>query len=213
MPESAWNALEVAKLATAALTPITIAGLGVFIHRLTKRYEHTQWKNQKLIEKRLEIYQSLASDLNDNLCYFTYIGSWKERTPPEIIMSKRSIDKKIYLAAPLFSPKFFITCMAFQDLCFETYNGWGSDARLRTRPDRRRQVPGKPWEGSWDEMFSTAPSHPSEIKNAYIEVMRQFSDEIGIHSAPTAISTGNIPGNIKIREKQEDKHRAPAHVE
>src|SRR4051812_5961528 len=102
-----WNSLEIAKLIVAAITPIALACIGVYIHRLTKRFEHAQWRNQKLIEKRLAIYDDLAPLLNDNFCYFTYVGNWKERKPVEIIASKRNIDKKIHLAAPLFSAGFF----------------------------------------------------------------------------------------------------------
>ena len=59
-PESTWNTLEIAKLAVSVLTPAAIAILGIYIHRVTKRFEDSQWKSQKLIEKRIAIYDDLA---------------------------------------------------------------------------------------------------------------------------------------------------------
>jgi hypothetical protein len=56
-----WTWLEVAKLIVAALTPIAIALAGIYIHRVTKNFEHIQWRSQKLIEKRLTIYDSMAT--------------------------------------------------------------------------------------------------------------------------------------------------------
>jgi len=193
--ENPWNSLEVVKLISSSLTPLIVAGVGIYIHRLTKRFEHLQWRNQKLVEKRLSIYDDLASLLNENMCYFTYVGSWKERTPPEVIASKRIIDKKIHLAAPLFSPCFFSTCMKFQNLCFETYTGWGEDAKLRTQFKRRKDAFEEKWDQSWDLAFSDEFDDPSIIRQAYLEIMRCFSEEIGIYDGKPA-PTGMVPYNI-----------------
>ena len=192
-----WNSLEVVKLASTILTPLAIAGIGIYIHRLAKRFEYQQWRNQKLIEKRLLIYDQLAPALNDNLCYFTYVGSWKERTPLEVVTSKRQIDKDIYLAGPLFSPSFFKACMHFQNLCFETYTGWGQNAKLKTHTERRRSAAGASWNAEWDQVFSDTVSDPKEIRQAYNDVMTCFGQEIGINDDLCIPSLGRVPGNIR----------------
>ena len=68
MEAGPWNWLEVAKLAAVLLMPVALAVFGVYIHRVTKRFEHLQWRSQKLIEKRLAIYDDLAPHFNDLLC-------------------------------------------------------------------------------------------------------------------------------------------------
>ena len=158
MEAGPWNWLEIARLATSLVTPVIVAILGIYIHRITRRFENLQWKSQKLVEKRLAVYDDLAPSLNDLLCFFTYIGAWKEIDPPTAIALKRKIDKKIHLTAPLFSPRFFQACMTFQNLCFETYAGWPLDARLRTSLDRRKDA----WNDEWDFNIgktSSAPTH------------------------------------------------------
>jgi hypothetical protein len=165
-----WNSLEVAKLLTGLLTPAVLALLGIYIHRVTKRFEHLQWRSQKLVAKRLAIYDDLSPLLNDLLCYFTYVGLWKELDPPKVVSLKRVVDKKVHLAAPLFSESVFRLSMEFQALCFEPYTGWGQDALLRTQFERRKEARSADWQDGWDKCFSVSPSDPGEIRHVYLQM-------------------------------------------
>ena len=82
-----WSWLEVCKIEASTLTPAALAAVGIYIHRVTKQFEHIQWRSQKLIEKRLSIYDDLAPLFNDVLCYFTYVGAWRDIDPTKIIES------------------------------------------------------------------------------------------------------------------------------
>jgi hypothetical protein len=189
-----WNSLEITKILAGLLTPLVLACVGIYVHRVTKRYEHTQWQSQKLIEKRLAIYDDLAPHINDLLCYFTYVGLWRDLDPPEIVKLKRVIDKKIYLGAPLFSADFFVACMEFQNKCYETYNGWGRDASLKTKIKRRREARPDDWKPEWEELFSTTISEPDDVRNAYRHVMEVFARDIGVHASfviPTSSTSKN----------------------
>lgn len=173
--------IAIAGVVVAASTSLLVVILGFYINHLSKKFEHIQWRNQKLIEKRLTVYDDLAKLLNDNLCYFTYVGNWKDRTPKDVVQSKREIDRIIYLAAPLFSKKFFQTCIDYQELCFETYNGTGRDALLKTTFLKREEFCAN-WRPEWSDCFSTKITSPYEIEIAYRMVMQSFADEIGLDS-------------------------------
>ena len=54
-----WNSLEIVKLILTGFTPVILAFIGLFLNRQLKRFEHRQWRNQKLIEKRLVIYDDI----------------------------------------------------------------------------------------------------------------------------------------------------------
>jgi len=181
MQPNSWNSLEIAKLVAGILTPIALAVLGIYLHRLAKRFEYLQWRNQKLTEKRLSVYDSLAPKLNDLFCYFTYVGAWRDMSPTSVVGLKRSIDKEIHLAAPLFGKDFFKALIAFQDTCFETFTGWGRDARLRTECERRREYYSGDWQASWDSLFSENVANTTSIKLAYAHAMQAFSKDIGVH--------------------------------
>jgi hypothetical protein len=197
MEAGPWNWLEVAKLIAGLLTPVVLATLGIYIHRINKKFEQLQWRGQKLIEKRLAIYDDLSPHFNDLLCYFTYVGCWKELNPPDVVALKRELDKKIYLASPLFSPLFFKACEKFQTLCFETYTGWGRDALLRTQFQRRKDARKADWTEEWEPCFSDSATDPQEIKKAYADLMRLFAEDIGVHPSFIIPASGRIPHNIQ----------------
>jgi hypothetical protein len=193
---SEWNSLEIAKLTVSLLTPIVVGCLGIYIHRVTKRFEHSQWTNQKVIEKRLSVYDSLAPQLNDILCYFTYVGCWKDCDPPAIIAMKREVDRNIYLAQPLFSPEFFKACSDFMSQCFETFTGWGNDAKLRSSFQRRRDA-HRNWTPAWEACFSDKATDPNDIRRAYNRVMAVFAADIGLRGTPVSPAMSRIPENIR----------------
>jgi hypothetical protein len=197
MEPGPWNWLEIAKLAAGLLTPAAIGVGGIYIHRITKQFEHTQWRGQKLIEKRLAIYDEMAPKLNDILCYFTYVGSWRDFTPSDIVQLKRASDKTFHLAAPLLSNEFFEAYKAWQECCFETYTGWGEDPKLRTLYVRRREARADSWETEWNTRFSDKPTPPEEIRTAYKRVMDAFAHDIGVNSSPVVPLSGAVPANVE----------------
>ncbi|WP_147262862.1 hypothetical protein [Roseiarcus fermentans] len=191
-----WSWLEVSKLIVGAATPFTIAIGGIFIHRITKKFEHLQWRSQKLIEKRLVIFDEMVPIFNRLLCYYTYVGAWRDCDPLQIVELKRTLDSKIYIYSPLFSDEFFRACISFQDLCFETYQGWGVDAKLKTQFGRRQQSRSGDWKVEWSEHFSNEVTDPTKIKTAYERVMKAFAEDIGIYSPFTVPQSGRLPSSI-----------------
>lgn len=141
-----WNSLEIAKLIISTLTPIIVLVLGLWISRSLKRLENLQWTNQKITEKRITAFEELVPLLNDLLCYFTFVGCWKDLTPPEVVKLKRRMDRIVHVNALLFSKEFLSKYNDFINAGYGTYSGWGQDARLRTfwaRRKRRLEIHGR----------------------------------------------------------------------
>jgi hypothetical protein len=97
------------------------------------------------------------------------------------------LDKKVYLAAPLFSDEFFAACREFQGLCFKTFNAPGKDARLRTHIAERQAAWVGDWKPEWAEHFSADLSEPRDVSLAYRRVMNAFASDIGVNPAPRAV--------------------------
>ena len=194
-----WNSLEVAKLLVSSLTPILVIAIGLIINRNLKRLEFLQWKNQRVIEKRLSVFDELAPSLNDLLCYFTYVGCWKELKPVEVVKLKRQIDRIVHVNAPLFSPDLVSNYNNFINQCYSTYSGWGQDAKLRTLSQRRREATGANWDDNWNQCFSDINdcSDPATVKSSYIALMTCLSKELGVGLNEGNITSGNIPANLK----------------
>lgn len=178
-----WNSLEILKLVVAASTPLIVILIGLLLNQKLKKFEHRQWRNQKLIEKRLTIYDEIAPLLNDLLCYFTFVGYWRDCKPDEIVKLKRTLDKKLYLAKPIFSDDFFDEAMAFIDACYKPFQGWGVDAKLLTSFQRRKESFGADWKTDWETLFITDHKEiasPEMIRGSYNRIMRILSQDIGI---------------------------------
>ena len=182
-PTTAQVAIEIVKIGTGIATPILVAILGFRLNRTMQGLAAAQWANQKVVEKRLTVFDESAPLLNDLYCYLMFVGNWKELKPNELVQRKRQLDKKIYVYAALFSQDLIDSYNAFIHACFETYNGPGHDARIRTYVespdgDRRRTLPS--WEAPWDNLFSKNVSSKAEVKRKYQELMATFSSELGL---------------------------------
>ena len=192
-----WNSLEIAKFIVSIMTPVIVLFLGIWINKRLKKLEQLQWANQKLIEKRLQIFEQLVPLLNDILCYFTFIGCWKEFEPNTVVKLKREVDKIVYVNSPLFGKEFLTKYNIFIGLCYMTYSGWGNDAKLRTTFLRRKEN-NLNWRNDWEQCYAneTEISKPEEIRIAYLEFVKFFAIEVGIGLIKDSIDSGRIPSNI-----------------
>lgn len=179
--------LEWAKFLASLLTPIAVVAIGYFLNVRLRAIEEQRWLNQKVIEKRLDQFEKVAPWLNDLFCYFTYVGGWKDLTPPKIIEKKRELDKEMHIHAPLFPAQLHDGYEAFMDTCFATYGGYGKDARLRTGYKIRKQVMGADWQTAWDDGFllgdvNDDPDRAAKgaRREAYAALMAAFAAALGV---------------------------------
>jgi hypothetical protein len=150
---------------------------GLWVLRLTKRLEQSQWRNQKLIEKRIAVWDDVGPVLNDIYCYCMRIGAWKKFTPLEIIAKKREADKKVHLSRPYFSDGFFSRYVQPTRACFEMYQGHGIDAKLKT-PLWEHQNANQAWDKSWDRLFHDKPSDDAALARDYDALLHQVQIDL-----------------------------------
>jgi hypothetical protein len=195
----AWTSLEIAKLIVSGLTPLAVVVAGFWINRQLKRFEHLQWTRQKGVEKRLRVYEEIVPHLNDLLCYFTFVGCWKELTPPEVVGLKRQLDRVMHVNAPLFPDVVMQNYNAFMRLCYETYTGWGKDARIRSSFHRRKEAAGEKWTSVWDQHFVTSADQDEAelVRAAYTRLVTSLASEIGVGLQQPHVPTGRVPSHIR----------------
>lgn len=180
-----WNTLEVAKLIVAALAPVSIVMLGFFVNRRIKDLERIEWTNRKAIEKRIDLFDRLAPDVNRLYCYLNWIGDWQEMTPPEVVALKRRLDKGFFVYRYLIGEDVFLAYQAFMELAFRTYVAAGKDALIRTTlasplGDRRTSRFFE-WRAEWDGFFDEQDvPDPQLVQDAYARLMLAFKASIGL---------------------------------
>jgi hypothetical protein len=158
--------------------PIVAAVFGYLILRVTNKLQKSQWRSQKVIEKRISEWDDLRSDLNDIFCFCTRVGGWKAMTPPEAIARKRSADKKVHLARPYFSERFFSSYLVFIKTCFAQYQGHAVDAKLRSPLWEHKNARAQTWDPAWDGLFFDQPSTEEQLWAAYEGLLATVSEEL-----------------------------------
>lgn len=190
---SQWNSLEAVKLAVAVLTPLLLVGLGVVINRAARRVEEAQWAGRKLVERRLELYDTMAPLLNDLYCFFECVGTFREVEPPKAIEIKRELDKTFYVNRFLFAAPFSERYNEFMAACFKTFTGFGENAKLRAPVSQQKRERGTGWDNAWaalfvpeDELPSSGPERRSDFTASYTAFMECFADQLGIGASASA---------------------------
>lgn len=197
-PQDVWNSLEIVRLVVSGLTPLVVAAVGFWLNRRLKKIEQLQWASQQVVEKRIEFYYSAVPKLNDLLCYFTYVGSWKDLTPPEVVRLKRVLDKEFYINAPILPPEILERYFLLVSKCYRSFSGWGADAKLRTRIERRKEASGKSWETAWEFLFYTENVlEPREIQDDYNGLVGALANTLGIGVNSAWLPRGRVPRNEK----------------
>lgn len=178
--ENPWNSLEIVKMIISALTPIIGGIIAWRLSKISKKVEKKQWTDQKIIEKRLEIYEDVVPKLNDLYCFYQKVGAWKSITPPRVIQIKRELDKAFHINNYLFKNDVLIIYNDFIDACFETYTGSGQGAKIIAEFQERKKYAAE-WEGEWDALFSVSKeANTNETANKYKLLLQSFRNELGL---------------------------------
>ena len=176
-----WNSLEITKLLISVITPLVLIIIGYKVTQITEQGKNNEQWNQRIIEKRVEVYDRVGSKLNEIYCYFNYVGNWKETKPTDIITDKRILDKEMYTYRPLFSKKLFNAYNFFMDSAFKTGTGWGNDAKLRTTITFRKQYPrGCLWNDTWNSQFTEEKKNGINVHSAYEDLMSNVANDLGL---------------------------------
>jgi len=173
-----WNSLHIVISVIAVLAPVLIVFLLLRFRRIKKELIHQHQKNQKLIGKRIEIYERIGPKLNDILSFFSYTGNWKELSPPDIMKLKRELDKEITISTPLFSKDLNTKYNSFILLCFVSHSGWEHKEKIKTQYEMRQEHIAD-WNSDWIHFFDTNNVVEGiKLKERYDGLMEYFKHEI-----------------------------------
>ncbi|WP_299960052.1 hypothetical protein [uncultured Roseobacter sp.] len=173
------------RLAISVATPLAVVAVGFHLNRRLKSIDNAQWQNRKITEKRIEHYDLLAPDLNKVFCFWTFLGYWKDIPPADILDAKRNLDRNVNIYTHLLGPKFYKAYQRYIHMAFQTFSGWGQDAKIRAaissgRGNRQKHA-NYAWEEKFDKMFSTENLEDEQnFREAYYCCMNELRDCIGL---------------------------------
>lgn len=177
---------QIINLVLNAMIPFAVVLIGWKLNQRLKELEQSQWANQKLVEKKLLLYDDIMPRLNDLYCFYMFVGHWKEISPSDVIDSKRFLDKKVNVYNGILGKSFLRAYDNFMEVAFETYaNEAGGDAKIRCTIDGfdgdRRMHGRYEWDPNWESLFPDRQSfNKIPFQKAYDGVVRAFQRSIGI---------------------------------
>ncbi len=192
-----WNSVQVATLIVDAATPVTVAALGVFFARASRRSEQIQWGNQTVITRRLDIFGRLAPGLNQLLCFATFVGGWKDIDPPKVITLKRDLDQTMYANKVLFSDELFAAYHRFMTVLFDMFGTTGADAKvrapIRSRWGDRRDL--RWWNDTMSALFTDEAVALDDVQAAYDALGEQFRADLYVtrQARPLLSTRSQVP--------------------
>lgn len=173
-----WRSLAMATMILAVVTPIVVGILAFRFSRSLKRLSKKQWSNEKIVEKRMEIYNKMVPKINDLYCFFCYIGNWNELSPLAVLRTKKELDKDMNIYASLFTEGLSRKYDAFKQLCFVSMSGWEQDEKIKSYYELRQQN-NVDWKDGWIQYFDTNNVvEATKIKERYEELVESFKEDL-----------------------------------
>jgi hypothetical protein len=127
----------------------------------------------------------MGLDPNKLLCFYTWVGNWKDVSPIDVVKAKRELDKTINIYRHLFDDEVYNNYQSYIHLLFETYTGAGHDAKILSQfngpdGDRTTHCTYK-WDPSWTEKFSPKNVATKEaVRKHYYQLMDSLRKSLGV---------------------------------
>lgn len=178
LAEEIWNTLQIPIILVALIAPLVIVFLIIRQNRVIKHLKEKQQNDQRIIEKRIEVYGRIGSKLNDIVSFFLYTGNWKELSPVDMIQLKRELDKEITINTPVFSDDLSKNYNGFIHLCFVSFSGWEHEEKIKSLYELRKEQ-NTEWDEEWTAYFDTNNVVEGvRLKESYDTLMKYFQKEL-----------------------------------
>ncbi|QRY81947.1 hypothetical protein JVX91_12870 [Pseudomonas sp. PDNC002] len=200
---SVWNSLEVTKIVIAALTPIMVGCVGYLIQSEVADQAQERRTSERLVDRRLAVYDEIRLNLNRIYCFIDDVGTWKEETPEKIYAYRRQIHAVMHSNRAIWSSDTFEAYSRYMDqIAFETFQGVGQDASIRTiRYQKEHGIPG--WRAEWSERLTDEkdPAH----SEAYAALQKLISRDLQLN-VPEVRSDDKWVGGGLFFNSDESRH-------
>ena len=178
--EPVWDSLKMIIIIISIFAPVIVVLIVFRYNRIIKRLNKKHENDQKIVGKRIEIYDRIGPKLHDILSFFCYNGNWKEITPIDVIRLKRELDKEIEINSPLFSNELAKKYNDFMQLCFVSFSGWEHKEKIKSLFELRQEH-NPEWSNDWINFFDTNNVVDAiMMKERYNQLMDYFKKELNL---------------------------------
>lgn len=171
---TAWNSLEAAKLLVGIATPLALALLGFRIQATLAKQNEAWRSRERLADRRLAVYDEIRKPINQIYCYIEDVGTYKDDTPPTIIVSKRSVDQTMFTNEAIWSSDTLQAYRDYMQSAFLVFSGVNQDAQIRTSFAQKATLDG--WNNTWVDRFTGTRAR--DHSQRYNQLMKSFSRDL-----------------------------------
>ncbi|SIT58788.1 conserved hypothetical protein [Mesorhizobium prunaredense] len=184
------------RLSVASLVISTLMTAGLFYYgQQFAQLSADRSRLEKVQDKKIELWDRIGPQLNRILSYITYVGRWNQISAAQVVDAKRASDEIFYVYKPFFSDKFQKDYNRFMDSAFQTFNGMGEDAKIRTSPTSRK-----------DDVKAFADSYDLQVTfDAYNALLAGAVDEFGLSfAAPKfkSFAPEGVPDKVTVTQSK-----------
>jgi hypothetical protein len=157
--------------------PLVLAVFGYLIQQKLSEQDRAWKTSQRVIDRRLQVYDSIGRDLNRIYCFVQDVGTWKEDTPEKVIGYKRSIDGQMHAHRAIWPRDTFAAYVDYMDRsAFLIFQGVGSDPRIRTG-DGQKRIGVVGWKSDWSAQLTGErdPNHRQKYERLVDLISRDLS--------------------------------------
>ncbi|WP_299919460.1 hypothetical protein [uncultured Roseobacter sp.] len=187
---SPWNSLEIAKILVSAMVPVSVVLFGTWTSSALQDRQDAFQLNERLVEKRLEIFERVATPLNDIFVYIEDRGHYKDLTPEDIIKRRRELYKTMDPYKAFWSADTYEAYLHYMDSVAFAPNAVNArrneaanrDAVIRTDISQKQHL--EPWEGKqadWADLHTGERDENHE--QSYNNLIGLISVDIGARPA------------------------------
>jgi hypothetical protein len=127
-----------ANLILSFVTPILVVIVGYIVQRTLTDQARQQQLRDRLVEKRRDIYEKIAEDLNKIYCYISDVGGFNQENLDSIIAAKWKADRLMLVYKAIWPEDTLKAYLEFIDSVFKHYSGGvGKSAKIRTKRDEK----------------------------------------------------------------------------
>lgn len=153
--------LEIFKAIISAMSPVILVIIGFIINDAIQKsgslLKKDEASSQQISLLKQGVYSDLGEKLNKIYIFVADFGDFRSFTPIDIIDMKRSSDRKFFMYSPYWSCQTEIRYKKFMETAFQTNNGPGVSAKVRTLRFEKQEAyknTGKEWNSDFDNYFT-----------------------------------------------------------
>ncbi|WP_143748428.1 hypothetical protein [Mesorhizobium carmichaelinearum] len=184
------------RLSVASLVISTLMTAGLFYYgQKFAQLSADRSRVEKVQDKKIELWDRIGPQLNKILSYIIYVGRWNQISAAQVVDAKRASDEIFYIYKPFFSDKFQNDYNRFMDSAFQTFNGMGEDAKIRTSPASRKDDP-KAFADSYDLQVTF---------DTYNALLADAVDEFGLSFAEPkfkSLAPVGVPDKVTVTQSK-----------